>query len=208
MPEPQTPPAKDTTGAAAGTAVAEPPKPAAAAPGAAPAAAPAASAPQQGSQGQPAEIKLAMPKDSLLDAGAVERIASFAKERGLTQEQAQAILERESGAVAAYAEGQQQTLEKHKSAWVEDLKADKELGGAAFNETVEIAKRVVESFGTEALKKALNETGLGNHPEVVRVFARIGKQMGDDKFVRPTAGAGVKRSPEEIFYPEQPKTEA
>ncbi len=48
---------------------------------------------------------------------------------------------------------------------------------------VELAKRVVDRFGTDPLKKSLSESGLGNHPELVRLLVRIGKSMSEDQLV-------------------------
>ena len=42
-------------------------------------------------------------------------------------------------------------------------------------------------FATPELKKALNETGFGNHPELVRLFVKIGKSLSEDSFT--TKGA-------------------
>jgi hypothetical protein len=161
-------------------------------------------------EGKPSEQKLALklPDGSVLDPGAVERIAAYAKERGLSQEQAQELLNREHGAVAAYVEGQKQVLNSARTSWLEEVKSDKEIGGEKYNEAIELSRRLISDFGSEALKQALNETGLGNHPELIRFVYRLAKTRADDKIVRPSAGAGQRKSMEQVFYPEPQKTEA
>ena len=52
-----------------------------------------------------------------------------------------------------------------------------------FNESIELSKRVIDKFGSQELKQQLDATGFGNHPELVRIFSKIGKAMGDDKLV-------------------------
>jgi len=148
----------------------------------------------------PEKYELKMPDGSLLDAGAIERTATYAKERGLSNEDAQAVLERDHATIMSYADAQKAMVSEKLAAWVEDVKADKELGGDNFGKSVELAKRVVERFGTDAFKKALNESGLGNHPELVRVFVRIGRSMAEDTLVVPRSTSGTKRSLEEVFY--------
>lgn len=56
-------------------------------------------------------------------------------------------------------------------------KADQEIGGANFNESVAVAKRVYNDtrIVTPELQTLLKDTGLNSHPEVVRLFCRLGK---------------------------------
>lgn len=148
----------------------------------------------------PEKYELKLPKDSLMDPARVEKIASFAKERGLSQDQAQAVLERESDAISSYAASQQEALKQKASEWKTAVESDKEIGGPALTESVEFAKRALDKFASPTLKQQLNETGLGNHPELVRAFARIGKAMGDDKLVLPGSRENPSRSFESILY--------
>jgi len=148
----------------------------------------------------PDKYDLKLPKDSPLGQESVERIASLSKERKLSQEQAQALLETESDAVASYAEMQKQTFAKQVGAWAEQTKTDKEIGGDNFAKNAELAKRVLDKYGSPELKKALNDTGLGNHPELVRVFTRIAQSMKEDNLVLGGAQGVGKKSIEELFY--------
>lgn len=160
-----------------------------------------------GDQGKPPAdpFDLKAPKDSLLDTAAVDAIKAFAKEKGLSAEQAQAMLERESANVASFVEQQEQARDQMRSSWLEQTKTDKEIGGEQFNANAELAKRVVEKFGTDEFKKALDESGLGNHPELVRILARIGKAMGNDTLVVPGSTSGTpKPSMAERLYPSTP----
>src|SRR5258706_11167450 len=114
--------------------------------------------------GQPPVVyDLKLPDGSALDASDVADISAFAKTQNLSKEQAQAILERENITLKAYVDSQQEELATKKAEWVESVKADKEIGGDAFNENVELAKRVIDKFGTDSFKKALTDSGLGNH---------------------------------------------
>lgn len=154
----------------------------------------------------PVEYKLSLPKDSLLDASRVDEIVSDAKERGLSNEAAQENLNRESGAVARFQEAQSEEVEGIRKDWVEETKADKEIGGEKLKETQELAQRVFTRFGNEALKDIFEETGFGDHPEWVRFVSRIGKAMADDQLEMPGSQAkGGKKSAEELLYPSTTK---
>lgn len=88
--------------------------------------------------------------------------------------------------------------ERRDKAWVEALKVDKEYGGVGFEASLATAKRALAKYGNgQATLDALDETGAGNHPEMMRLLYRIGKAMAEDS-VAGTAGNGVSApSPEE-----------
>lgn len=203
MPDDLTPPAAPATPPAApATPPATPPTPPAAPP-ATPPNEPAETPPQPNPVPEKYELKL--PKDSLLNAEHVKEAEAFAKANKLPNDVAQALLERENATIAAYVESQKKQFEQSTKEWVEQMKADKEIGGDAFPQNAELAKRVVARFGSEPLKQALNDTGLGNHPELVKMLVQIGKAMSPDGFVLPGSSPGAPKSMEDKFYPSHSK---
>lgn len=153
----------------------------------------------------PVEYKLALPKDSLLEPSTVDEIVSYAKEQGLSNEAAQKMLERENGAVAGYQEAQDKEVKEIRDGWKGETKADKELGGENFTKSSETALRVIDRFATKDFKTLLEDTGFGDHPEVVRIFTRIGAMMTDDQFVQSKAQAsGKERSDADILFGDEP----
>lgn len=145
----------------------------------------------------PEKYDLKPSEGSFLNAKDLEKIAAAARERGLSQQDAQAFLVDQEKEVADRIDAQSQ-------AWAEEAQNDKEIGGAAFNENVQLAKRLVDRFGSERLKQEMNRLGYGNHPEWIRLFSKIGKHFVDDKAVFPgSSGSGkVDKSLEEILYPD------
>ena len=155
----------------------------------------------KGDKDVPEKYDLKLPKDSLLNDEAIKTVADFAKSKKLTQDQAQSILERENALAIQGQDNQEKQVEKAKADWLEQSKSDKEFGGDKFKETQELAYRAVDKYGNKALKDALNETGLGNHPEWVRFAKNIGKAMADDKLVTGApGGTGQKKSTAEVLY--------
>jgi hypothetical protein len=63
--------------------------------------------------------------------------------------------------------------------WANAVEADKEIGGDRLKQTQEHCKAAMARFSTPELSSLLNDTGLGNHPELVRVFSKIGKSMSE-----------------------------
>lgn len=153
----------------------------------------------------PDKYDLKLPDGSLLHASHVEKIATDAKALGLSQEQAQGMLNRESQLRASYVEAAQEELNQKSEAWVEEIRADKELGGAEFERTAEMSKRFIDRFADAETKQTLNDTKLGNHPGLVRMIARAAKLMSEDTMVIPGAQVGVqKKSAADILYGSTP----
>lgn len=177
-----------------------------AAPAAAPVAAQQATPPAAQPQGDkpvvPEKYDLKLPEGSLLEPAYVEKISSYAKEKGLSNEQAQALLVREHEAVTSFAKAQESQWAQTTESWVNELKADKEIGGEKFAENAELAKRVLNRFGSEKLINELNRTQYGNHPELVRMMVQIGRTMAEDQLVLQNGKSANKRSIEDIFYGE------
>ena len=155
----------------------------------------------------PEKYDLKLPEKSLLDPSVLERTAASAKARGLTNEQAQKELDAVAGEVAKYHET---LLEQHKTTvteWEQQSRNDKEIGGAAFAANAELSRRVVEKFATPEFAKILNDSGYGNHPELVRVFARIGRAIGEDRPGGSNPGGGApKKNAEDVLYGGTPTT--
>lgn len=153
-------------------------------------------------QKTPEEIKydLKLKDEDLIEKTRVSEIEAYAKANKLTNEQAQRLLDGELSAVSKYKERQLNNLETITENWRQDVINDKELGGENFNKSVEFAHRALNQFGNETLKEQLNKTGLGNHPELVRMFAKIGQAMADDKIIKSGSLSAPKKSMEEVFY--------
>lgn len=149
----------------------------------------------------PEKYDLKVPEGSPLDASHVEKVAALAKERGLSNEEAQAIVDRDNQTISGFANGQQEQFKKQQEVWKEQSSKDSEFGGAEFAKNAELSKRVLERFGSDELRFALDATGLGNHPELIRFVYRIGKMMSEDQLVIPKANTGgQQKSMEEVFY--------
>ncbi len=143
----------------------------------------------------PEKYDLKLPENTLLGAEHVAKIADFAKANGMSNDEAQGYLQAEHEAVATY-------VENRKTAWRSEVLADSEIGGDAAKQNVELAYRVIDRYATPKLKEELNKTGFGEHPELLRIFVRLGKEMAPDSLVIPGTQSGGKKSMEDVFYGE------
>ncbi|MGF8726179.1 peptidase, partial [Klebsiella pneumoniae] len=85
--------------------------------------------------------------------------------------------------------------------WAADTKADKEIGGDKLTVSVGHAQKALDTFASKEFREFLDSTGLGNHPEMVRAFAKVGKLMSEDSFVTGQGNGSPKNDLVEAFYP-------
>jgi len=155
---------------------------------------------------KPVEYDLKVPKGVDLKGESLDELKATAKELGLTQEQAQRLADlgaKQAQGFAAQLVEQQKTLTAE---WAEQTTADKEIGGDKLPENLGVAKKALDTFGSPALKTLLNQSGLGNHPEVVRFMVKAGKAISEDgKLVTGNAAQADRASTpiENRLYPNQ-----
>lgn len=149
---------------------------------------------------------LTMPEGVELDAQLLDAISPKFKELGLTNKQAQSLAD-------SFIAHQQETMKARVeewsntvSSWAENAKKDPEIGGSKWDETARLAGGVVSRFGTPELAAYLDETGAGNHPEMIRLMAKIGSVISED---RPASGGTAAKpaqdQPENILFPTSKK---
>ena len=128
----------------------------------------------------------------------------------LTQVYAEKVLP----ALAARGEAQAQAAQDRQAAeirreWADASRADPEIGGAKFDETVDACAAVWTKFGIkpgEGVRLILDDSGIGNHPDMLRFLKRVAQATGEGKFV-PSDGAGADSRPiwDRVYgQPEQP----
>lgn len=125
------------------------------------------------------------------DPEVIKSFSEIAKELDLPQDAAQKVLDKVAPKIL---ERQMQALETVRNEWAESARTDKEFGGDKLNDNLVVAKKALDSFGSPELRKLLNESGLGNHPEMIRMMYRAGKAISEDRFVGGTRG-GQKSGP-------------
>lgn len=129
----------------------------------------------------PEKYELKFAKDSLIEGEAHHAsVVEFAKQNNFTNEQAQALLDRDNKLVSSYQEKVQEEYKQTVESWKAEAKKDKEIGGDSLDQSVIYAKRALERFGSDKFAEALESTGFGNHPEIIRIFSKIGRSMADD----------------------------
>jgi hypothetical protein len=149
-------------------------------------------------QGAPEKYEFTAPDGQEYSADVIAAFGEVSKELNLPQEAAQKVLDK-MGPVLA--QRQVEAMEAAKTEWVETSKADKEFGGEKLNENLAVAKKALDQFATPELRSLLNDSGLGNHPELIRAFYRVGKAISEDGFVAGGLAKGNADSVAQRLYP-------
>lgn len=140
---------------------------------------------------KPAEIKyeLKMPDKSLLPATHTEKIASFAKERGLSNEHAQAVLDMQSEHLKEYVDANVKAYNDRINGWTEELKVHPKFGGDKLPELDRGATEVLNKYGPKGLIEEFQASGYSRNPKVMELLWNIHQAMKPDKIVQPGAPA-------------------
>ena len=99
-----------------------------------------------------------MPEGVQLDETALAEAVPIFKELGLTQDQAQKVVDLRAKQVQAGEQKAIDAFDQLTNEWREAAKNDKEYGGDKFDENVKIAQAAVDKYGTSELKRSEEHT--------------------------------------------------
>lgn len=154
---------------------------------------------EQKQEGAPEKYEFKAGEGQELDTAALEQFEPIARELNLSNEQAQKMVDLYGTKILPMVQQHQaETWQKTTEQWAADVKADKEIGGDKLTANLSAAQRALDQFGTPELKEYLEGTGLGNHPELVKAFIKIGKAMSEDGMVDGSNQG--QRSAAEVLY--------
>ncbi len=148
--------------------------------------APAGAKPAEGEDKPIEYADFTAPEGVTLNTEAVTELKAFAAEKKLTQEDAQKLVDLGAKTMQQQQAALVSQIEQAQAQWSEASRTDKEFGGDKLTENVSVAKAALDKFGSPELSKLLGESGLGNHPEIIRAFFRVGKAISEDKLERGT----------------------
>ena len=118
---------------------------------------------------------------------------------GLSQKQAADMYKSYNEFSGQFTEKQANTTSDMEKQWDTDIRQE---FGLAYNDQLESAKAAIEEFGSDDLKGYLDESRLGNHPEMIKFAAKIGTQLLE-KGSQGRAG----RQNSSVLTPDQAKNE-
>lgn len=153
---------------------------------------------EQKPEGAPEKYEFTAAEGVELDTEAMKDFEPVARDLNLTNEQAQKLVDAYPKILAGVQQRQADAWQAQTEQWATDVKADKDIGGDKLTANLSAAQRALDQFGTPELKEYLNTTGLGNHPDLVKTFVKIGKAMSEDGMVDGSNQG--QRSAAEVLY--------
>ena len=152
-----------------------------------------------------------MPEGIALKPETLTDFAAFAKTKNMSQDDAQEVLAFGIDKLKEAAEAPYKLWHETQKQWQDDMAKDPEIGGAWGTKespgAAQIAARkAIDNLGGDALRNALNITGAGNNPDVVRAFVKMGKLLSEPGFATGGSISSGPKSMAEVMYPDQKPT--
>lgn len=135
----------------------------------------------------------------------VVEFKTLAKELNLSQDVAQKLIDMQ---IKVQTRSQEMLVNKWtevQKEWEDKSRNDKEYGGKEFDTSLGHAKTALDKFASKAFREALEETGMGNHPELIRFLVSVGKGIGEDDVMKEGTSPGGNKTPAEIMFPDMNK---
>lgn len=141
------------------------------------------------------EIDSSMLADGMtIDQTMLDAVSPALKEAGVTREGANTLAK-------SFAKFQADDYDRRMSdwgqtldGWIKEAQSDEEMGGTKWKDTEKRAVAAVERFGNPKLKAYLDASGAGNHPEMIRLFNKIGELISEDTVITSDTKAGGGKS--------------
>lgn len=159
----------------------------------------------------PVEFKLeevTLPEGMTIPEDLAPKLTEVAKETGLTAAQLSALAPFHDQIVKQVAESNIKAYQETNDRWIEEVKADPEIGGAKLDGVIKNIGKVIDQYGSPELRQALAYTGAGNNPHIVRFMAKVAAQLtegGPTRTGTPTGADGKPTGPSaNAMYPNLP----
>lgn len=145
--------------------------------------------------GVPEKYEAKVPEGMNLNQSMVDKMTPVLKKHGISQEAFQEMVDVYAPEIKAQVEAQQQASIDYFKRIVKEWRDTtiKELG-ADHPKQMSIAARAIdkaEEAGIKGLREMFDETGVGNHPAMVKLLIHYGKMISPDNF----PDSGMKKPP-------------
>lgn len=92
-------------------------------------------------------------------------------------------------------------MAEQRQTWNLEIQNDPEIGGQRLPETIANIGRVMDRFATPEIRELLDQSGLGDHPQLVRFMNAIGKQFAEGRVLPNGQPQRSAESAAKTLYP-------
>jgi hypothetical protein len=114
--------------------------------------------------------------EQVFDPKMLEHMQGIFHETGLSSRQAETLYNKYMAYIAGEYETSQKETSLQTEQGLEKLKAD---FGSEYNVKLAAAQKTLQKFGSPELVEYLDKTGLGNSPELIKLFSNIGLSISE-----------------------------
>jgi hypothetical protein len=142
-------------------------------------------------------FSLRPPEGLDIDPAMLAEAAPIFREVGLDNDGANKLMPLAGKLVERFAASQNDEFRVTKTGWAAQAKADPSIGGANWPETERLVAKALNAVGAgkgSELRDLLDQSGLGNHPAMIRAFRHFGTLVGARK------GPAPKLTTEQVLY--------
>ena len=152
----------------------------------------------------PEAYSFTVPDGFELNQDLLDKVTPVFKDAGLSQAKASALVDVYAKEILpAFVKQQTEAWKTEVTNWAETTKKDPEIGGTKFDATIEKAARALNTINP-ALKEALDKYGFGNHPEMIRTFAKVADLMSEDSINQAKKNEQSGKTIAERMFPDLP----
>lgn len=161
----------------------------------------------------PETYTFAAPEGYTIDSKLIETAAPIFKELGLTNDQAQKLVDIQIAREIAAAKGPADSYAATRTEWQNAVKADPEISAAGLDKVKTDIGRVIATLPTDLqgdFRKAMDITGAGDHPAMVKALWKLSELVTEGSHVtgKNPSGEGQRKpgdsarpSPANALYP-------
>lgn len=88
------------------------------------------------------------------------------------------------GVYGAFADVMRENVKQLHTKWAGDLQKDKDIGGEKLEESLGLAKSIVDKYGDDEFRGLLNQGGLRYNPALIKMLVKMAKDVGGDRLPR------------------------
>lgn len=164
----------------------------------------------------PEKYEFKAPEGFELNEVAVTEASAVFKELGLTNDQAQKLVDLQAKISKDQAEAPYKAYDAMREGWQNEVKADKEIGHI-LPKVKETIGRALDTLGSPELvtefKSAMNLTGAGDHPAFIKAFYKLASAVVEGRHVQganpsphgqSAQGTTQRPSAAQAMYPKLP----
>ena len=132
-----------------------------------------------------APYNLRLPEGTFVDKPLLTEFTAWARESNFTTQQAQRAADLNLKSIAANHRQLQAESQAQVKKWGDEVRNDRELGGANLPETIAAAEKLftlaetIPGVNLTRFKNDLVRTGMANHPDLIRIARHIGVNFCD-----------------------------